>query len=88
MPNEVLDDPELSALFVETTLEALDELTQGLLALEKSPDDADLINSLFRAAHNIKGAAGAAGLVVMSRLTHVMETVLDAMRGGSIRLDD
>ena len=88
MPNDVLDDPELSALFVETALEALDELTQGLLALEKSPDDADLINSLFRAAHNIKGAAGAAGLMVMSRLTHVMETVLDAMRGGSIRLDD
>ena len=45
MPNEVLDDPELSALFVETTLEALDELTQGLTAVQISQSRENIADS-------------------------------------------
>lgn len=86
--NEVFADPELAAMFVETTGEAVDELNNGLLALEKNPSDAELLNTVFRCAHNIKGSSGAAGLTGMNRLTHNMESVLDRLRGGGLKLTD
>ena len=86
--NEIFADPELAAMFVETTGEAVDELNNGLLALEKNPSDAELLNTVFRCAHNIKGASGAAGLTGMNRLTHNMESVLDRLRSGGLELTD
>lgn len=86
--NEIFADPELASLFVATTTESLDELNQGLLGLEKSPADKDILNTIFRCAHNIKGASGAAGLSGMNRLTHDMETVLDQLRQGAIAMSE
>lgn len=86
--NEVLGDPELTALFLESTCEALDELSEGLLALESGPGDAEILNRIFRSAHNIKGASGAAGLKELNHLTHDVETALDALRKGRAELDD
>ncbi len=85
---EVLADPELAAVFIETMVEAIDELNQGLLGLEENPADAELLNKVFRCAHNIKGASGAAGLKGMNRLTHEMETVFDQLRSGRLSLND
>ncbi len=85
---DVLGDPELVALFLETTTEAVDELNQGLLRLEEHPADENLLNVVFRCAHNIKGASGAAGLAGMNRLTHDMETVFDRLRSGHLKLSD
>lgn len=81
-------DPELVSLFLETTAETIDELNQGLLGLEAHPEDAELLNRVFRCAHNIKGASGAAGLTGMNRITHDMETVFDALRSRSLTLCD
>ena len=86
--NELLADPEMLAVFLESTNEALDELGQGLLRLEETAGDKELLNTVFRCAHNIKGASGAAGLRGMNRLTHEMETVFDLLRGGQIELAD
>jgi len=85
---EVFSDPELAAIFVETTVESLDELSHGLLQLEESPADAELLNTIFRCAHNIKGASGAAGLTGFNHLTHNMETVFDLLRSGQLTLDE
>ncbi|MFQ5462314.1 MAG: Hpt domain-containing protein [Phycisphaerae bacterium] len=84
----VFDDPELTALFYESTTEAIEELNQGLLQLEDAPADTELLNRIFRCAHNIKGASGAAGLIGMNRITHCMETVFDRLRNGQLALDD
>ena len=54
---EILGDPEMAALFLETTSEAIDDLNQGLLGLEDNPADSDLLNTVFRNAHNIKGGS-------------------------------
>ncbi len=86
--NELLSDPEMLAVFLESTNEALDELGQGLLRLEDSAGDTELLNTVFRCAHNIKGASGAVGLFGMNRLTHEMETVFDLLRGKRIELAD
>lgn len=81
-------DPELTSLFVETTMESLEELSEGLLALESAPTDIDLLNGVFRNAHNIKGASGAAGLTRMNQLTHNMETVFDHLRHKRLAIED
>lgn len=86
--NELFDDPELVALFVETTVETVDELNQGLLGLEENPSEPELLNTVFRCAHNIKGASGAAGLSGMNRLTHEMETVFDHLRSHRVTLNE
>ncbi len=86
--SEVLDDPELASLFVEATTEAIDELNQGLLGLEENPTDVELMNVVFRCAHNIKGASGAAGLTGMNRTTHDMETIFDLLRNGRLDLEE
>ena len=86
--SEVLADPELAAVFVEATVEAVDEMTQGLLGLENDPTNAALLNTVFRCAHNVKGASGAVGFRGMNRLTHEMETVFDHLRNGRIVLND
>lgn len=86
--NEILDDPELTALFVETTSEAIDELNQGLVGLEEDPTNSELLNRVFRSAHNIKGASAAAALTGLNQVTHHMETVFDQLRQGKLALND
>ncbi len=86
--NEILNNPELLSLFIETTIESLDEMNEGLLGLERNPGDSELLNSVFRCAHNIKGASGAAGFAGMNRLTHELETAFDRLRNGTLKLSD
>ncbi|MCG8408374.1 MAG: chemotaxis protein CheA [Phycisphaerales bacterium] len=88
LESSILDNAEMAVLFVETTLETLDQLNDELLKLEQSPSDLDVINDVFRCAHNIKGATGAAGCHALYQLTHDMETVLDLVRHSKLQLDD
>ena len=73
--------------FVEEASEHLVTLEDGLIQLEKTPDDEELLNSIFRSAHTIKGSSGTVGLPDISRFTHVMEEILESMRCGELRAD-
>jgi two-component system chemotaxis sensor kinase CheA len=68
--------------FLDESREGLDAMEQGLLRLEQGRHDAETINTIFRAAHSIKGAAGTFGLTDVTRVTHLLETLLDEMRSG------
>jgi len=57
-------------------------LTEGLLALEKSPGDTSAVEPLMRAAHSVKGAARIVGLDVVVTLAHVMEECFLAAKSG------
>ncbi|WP_119393800.1 chemotaxis protein CheA [Salinibius halmophilus] len=59
--------------------ELIDEMENDLLALEQDASD-ELLNSIFRAAHTIKGSAGIFGLDDIVEFTHVVENVLDKLR--------
>lgn len=76
----MVDFKKLYSIFVDEAMERLTELEDGLLRLEKSPDDKELINTIFRAAHTIKGSSGSIGLKDISKFTHGMEEVLDLVR--------
>lgn len=64
--------------------ELAQDLEQGLLRLERGhdPNDAELINAMFRAAHTIKGSAGIVGIDSLTRFTHSVESLLDRVRSG------
>ena len=57
-------------------------MESGLLNLDLGSVDDEEINTIFRAAHSIKGGSGTFGFMEVSDFTHVMETLLDEMRAG------
>jgi len=71
---------ENSQIFVTESYELLDDMEAALLDLERSPNDADLINRVFRAAHTIKGSSGLFGFDHIVEFTHVVENLLDDVR--------
>lgn len=76
---------EYLSIFLDEADEQVDTLDQGLLRLEHEPDDHELLQSIFRSAHSLKGAAAAMGFANMSRLTHAAENLLDRFRAGELR---
>ncbi|WP_347248363.1 chemotaxis protein CheA [Zoogloea sp.] len=72
-------DDALQTLIVESR-ELLQHMEDALLALEQTPDDAEAVNAIFRAAHTIKGSAGLFSLDHIVSFTHVAESVLDRVR--------
>lgn len=82
-----MDLQRFHATFFEESREGLDAMEAGLLALESGQQDAEIINSVFRAAHSIKGGAGTFGFEAIAGLTHVLETLLDELRAGKRALE-
>ena len=76
------DMSQFLATFYEESFEGLDIMETELLALDVGEADLETINTIFRAAHSIKGGSGTFGLNDVANFTHVMETLLDEMRDG------
>ncbi len=78
-----IDLAQFHQVFFEESFEGLDVMESGLLNMDVGSADAEEINTIFRAAHSIKGGSGTFGFMEVSDFTHVMETLLDEMRDGS-----
>jgi two-component system chemotaxis sensor kinase CheA len=76
------EENEMLGLFVQEANEHLETLENDLVALEASPQNAELLNRLFRAIHSVKGTAGFFGLTPITDLAHVMESVMALLRDG------
>ncbi len=72
--NELIND------FLDEAFSLLENLEESLLNLEKDLTNKNGIDTVFRVAHTIKGGAGAVGFNDVTRLTHIMEDVLDLVR--------
>ncbi|MGP9833487.1 chemotaxis protein CheA [Marinobacter sp. NSM] len=83
-----MDMQDALQTYVDESRELLEEMENALLALESSADTntAEHLNSVFRAAHTIKGSAGLFGLEDVVRFTHELETGLDDLREGTVTL--
>lgn len=79
-------DEALKTFIIESR-ELLEAMEAALLRIEQDPNDPDIINAIFRAAHTIKGSAGLFGLDYIVSFTHVAESVLDKVRSGEIKID-
>jgi two-component system chemotaxis sensor kinase CheA len=75
-------------IFIAESRELLEDMESSLLALEQADDKTELINSIFRAAHTIKGSSGLFSLDHVVAFTHVVENVLDKVRAGTLAIGD
>ena len=73
-------------VFMDECQEHLQTLNQALLDLESNPDDRQLLDVIFRAAHTLKGASATMGFNKMASLTHAMEDVLSLLRNGEMEI--
>lgn len=81
------DDDEILQDFLVEAGEILEQLSEQLVDLERAPDDADLLNAIFRGFHTVKGGAGFLQLDPMVDLCHVAENVFDLLRKGECQLN-
>jgi two-component system chemotaxis sensor kinase CheA len=81
-----IDLSQFFEVFFEESLEGLDVMESELLNLTPGDLDNETINTIFRAAHSIKGGSGTFGFTHVSDFTHVLETLLDQIREGSREL--
>ncbi len=77
-----IDMSQFLETFYEESFEGLEIMETELLNLDPGTADSEIINTIFRAAHSIKGGSGTFGLNDVANFTHVMETLLDEMRDG------
>ena len=67
---------ELRELFFESAQELLQALNEGGLELEKNPADSEIIRSIRRTVHTLKGDSAACGFRELSELAHELEDAL------------
>ena len=79
-----IDMKQFHTVFFEESQEHLDEMEQLLLGLDVSNPDAETLNSIFRAAHSIKGGSGIFAFDALTSVTHIMESLLDKIRQGKM----
>lgn len=84
--NDYFDTSELVEVFFEEADSILQRLDEGILALEKDPDDQEPIREVFRAAHTLKGSSATMGFSDIANLTHNMESLLDQVRSGTRKI--
>jgi len=77
---------ELLPEFLIESHEHLARFEVDLVALERTPDDAELLASAYRALHTIKGSCGFLGLPRLEKIAHGAESLLSRLRDGEIRL--
>jgi two-component system chemotaxis sensor kinase CheA len=83
-----MEIPEEIKLFLLESYENLDKVEQDLLALEKDPSNAALLNSVFRCIHTIKGNSGFLGLSTLEVVCHKGEAVLERLRSGALKFTE
>ncbi|HSW82208.1 MAG TPA: chemotaxis protein CheA [Usitatibacter sp.] len=75
------------ATFFDEAKEHLETIEEQAMALGSGRDDEETLNSIFRAAHSIKGGSGTFGFTQLSEATHEIETLFDGLRKGKGRAD-
>ncbi len=72
--------------FLEESQDFLDQLNLCLTQLEEKPEDANVINEIFRVAHTLKGTASFVGINGVREIAHRMEDVFGAIRKGELKV--
>ena len=81
------DMDEIVQEFLVESYEALDRLDGDLLTLERDPNSPDVLASIFRVMHTIKGTCGFLGFQKLERVAHAAESLLGALRDGTLAVN-
>ena len=83
-----IDLSQFRQTFLQESADHTASMETGLLELRSTPNDVELLNSIFRAAHSIKGGAGSFGMTNLVRFTHSLENLLDQLRSLEMQATD
>lgn len=75
-------DRKMLKTFAEESAARLEQITDDLEQLADAPDPEELVASLFRETHNLKGAANLVGVRAVELLAHALENILEPLRSG------
>ena len=75
---------DLFSEFLTETAESLDVLDTQLVTLEQDPNDAEILNNIFRMVHTVKGTCGFLGLPRLESVAHAAENILGKFRDGEL----
>jgi two-component system, chemotaxis family, sensor kinase CheA len=81
-----IDLTQFHDAFFEESFEALDSMEAALLKLDIGAPEPELINTIFRVAHSIKGGSATFGFSDIASFTHSLETLLDELRSGAMQV--
>lgn len=81
-------EQELKEGFLQESVELLEGTEQAFLQLEKDKNNPDLLNKIFRFAHNLKGTSRAVGFGDVAEFTHEMENLILKLKEGSLEVTD
>src|SRR6204780_1078171 len=81
-----IDLTQFHDAFYEESFEAIGQMEESLLRLDVGTPDLELINTIFRVAHSIKGGAATFGFAQITSFTHTLETLLDELRGQRMKV--
>jgi two-component system, chemotaxis family, sensor kinase CheA len=73
--------------FLSEGRDLIEEATRELIALERAPDDSELVARVFRAFHTLKGSSGVFDIRPLTRMLHAAEDLLSAARNGRATID-
>ncbi|MBF2078449.1 MAG: response regulator [Synechococcales cyanobacterium T60_A2020_003] len=73
--------------FIEEAKDHLNTIEQGLLNLQSTIEDSEMVNEVFRAAHSVKGGAAMLGLSSIQRTSHRLEDYFKVLRECPVRID-
>ncbi len=82
-----MDVSQYLDIFIDETNGHIQALSDSIMVLEKEPENKDVINEIFRAAHSLKGMAGTMGFKKMQHLTHDMENLFQEIRNDAIKVN-
>ena len=85
--NDFAGMEELMEDFLTEAADLLSDVDSKLMGLEKTPNDRDLLNVIFRGFHTIKGGAGFLNATELVTLCHLTENLFDKLRNGELSLD-
>lgn len=83
-----MDISDFYQTFFDEADELLADMEKYLLELDLLSPDGEVLNAIFRAAHSIKGGAGTFGFNVLQQTMHILENLLDDVRGGKLEINE
>ncbi|MFZ9001362.1 MAG: chemotaxis protein CheW [Bacteriovoracaceae bacterium] len=82
-----VDNSPIVQEFLIESFESISQIGEELTLFEKNLDDSELLNSIYRRVHTIKGSASFLGFKTLEHITHAAENIMDSIREKSIHMD-
>ncbi len=83
-----MDNSQYLQMFFDESVEYLQQLNENVLLLESHPEDEEIINAVFRAAHSVKGMSATMGFNKLTDLTHKIENILAKVRNKEMKINE